>query len=433
MKEINIASRLELFTDRHLIDRLHGVNLRMHRPQRLPMAEHPVQGGYLTVIKDGELYRAYYRGYDPRYLEEKFDGNPGEITCYAESRDGHEWTFPELGLFEINGSKKNNVILAGQDPCSHNFSPFVDARPDNDNKTRFKSLSGTHPGGGLYAYGSADGVHWKKMQDGPVLTSGDFAFDSQNAAFWSEVEKCYVCFFRTWDMRHGELRTISKTTSNDFIHWNRPKTIVTNLAGEHLYTSQTHPYFRAPHLYIALPTRFAPLRGESTEILFMTSRSGARFTRLFKEAFLRPGLDPARWGNRANYAGLNVVPTGPGEMSLYHAGSGHRYTLRTDGFVSVNASYKGGELITKPLVFSGKELALNLSTSATGSLQVEIQTADRTPVPGFSLDQCPPIVGDRIEHEVSWEAGPDVSRLAGTPVRLRFVMKDCDLYSMRFR
>jgi hypothetical protein len=433
MKGINIASRLELFVDRYLIDRLRGVKLRMHRPQRLPLAERPVKGGYLTVIKDGDLYRAYYRGYDPRYPGDRFDGNPGEITCYAESRDGHEWTFPELGLFEINGSKKNNVILAGQDPCSHNFSPFVDARPDNDNRTRFKSLSGTQPGGGLYAYGSADGVHWQKMQDAPVLTSGDFAFDSQNVAFWSEAEKCYVCYFRTWNTPHGDLRTISKTTSEDFVHWNKPKAMVSNLPGEHLYTSQTHPYFRAPHLYIALPTRFAPLRGESTEILFMTSRSGARFTRLFKEAFIRPGLDPERWRNRANYAGLNVLPTGPGEMSIYHARSGHRYVLRTDGFVSVNASYKGGEMITKPLIFTGSQLALNLSTSATGSIQVEIQTSDRTPVPGFALDQCPPIVGDQIEYEVSWEAGPDVSRLAGTPVRLRFVMKDCDLYSMRFR
>ena len=40
-----------------------------------------------------------------------------------------------------------------------------------------------------------------------------------------------------------------------------------NFPGEHLYTTQTHPYFRAPHLYIALPTRFHPERGESTDIL----------------------------------------------------------------------------------------------------------------------------------------------------------------------
>ena len=110
-------------------------------------------------------------------------------------------------------------------------------------------------------------------------------------------------------------------------------------------------YFRAPHIYIALPTRFVPTRGNSTEILFMSSRGGAPYERLFKEAFIRPGLAPERWGNRANYAALNVVPTSFGEMSIYHAGSGHRYILRTDGFVSVNAPFEGGEMITKPLRF----------------------------------------------------------------------------------
>jgi hypothetical protein len=36
------------------------------------------------------------------------------------------------------------------------------------------------------------------------------------------------------------------------------------------------------------------------------------------------------------------------------------------------------------------------------------------------------MVGDQIEQTVSWKSGSDVSGLAGTPVRLRFVMKDAD-------
>lgn len=432
MRAIDIGSRLELLVDRCLIDSLRGLELRMHRPQKLPLAASPVKGAYMTVIKDGGLYRAYYRKYDPGYSGPRHDGNPGEITCYAESRDGHEWTFPGLGLFDVQGSRSNNVILAEQTPCSHNFSPLLDTRPGIDRKERFKALGGTHPGGGLYAFVSGDGIRWEKMQDKPVITSKPFAFDSQNVAFWSQAEKSYVCYFRTWRTPHGNLRTISRTASPDFVHWSKPKAMHPNLAGEHLYTSQTHPYFRAPHIYIALPTRFVPSRGNSTEVLFMTSRRGAPYERLFKEAFIRPGLDPARWGNRANYAALNVVPTGPGEMSIYHA-CGHRYVLRTDGFVSVSAPYEGGEMITKPLIFDGKELVLNLSTSATGSILLEIQTADGTSVPGLRLEECAPIVGDTIEHVVAWKGGKDVSRLAGKPVRLRFSMKDSDLFSLQFR
>ncbi len=45
-----------------------------------------------------------------------------------------------------------------------------------------------------------------------------------------------------------------------------------------------------------------------------------------------------------------------------------RYSLRTDGFVSLNADFSGGELTTRPFVFSGGELELNYSTSAVGSV-----------------------------------------------------------------
>ncbi|MBI5832073.1 MAG: hypothetical protein HZB16_07155 [Armatimonadetes bacterium] len=120
-------------------------------------------------------------------------------------------------------------------------------------------------------------------------------------------------------------------------------------------------------------------------------------------------------------------------MSIYHAPGGLRYTLRTDGFVSVNAPAKGGQLLTKPLVFGGRELVINYSTSAAGRVQVELQTSDGDAVPGFALTDCPPIVGDQIEHVVAWKGGSDLSAVAGKALRLRFVMSDADLYSLRFR
>ena len=85
------------------------------------------------------------------------------------------------------------MILTGASPCSHNFSPFLDTCPGVKPDARFKALAGTQPGGGLYAFKSGDGVHWKKMQAAPVMQSQAFAFDSQNVSFWSEVEHCYVC------------------------------------------------------------------------------------------------------------------------------------------------------------------------------------------------------------------------------------------------
>ena len=74
-----------------------------------------------------------------------------------------------------------------------------------------------------------------------------------------------------------------------------------------------------------------------------------------------------------------------------------------------------------------------LSTSAAGGLRVEIQDGKGQPIPGFSLEECSEIIGDEISRIVSWKKGSEVGSLAGKTIRLRFVMKDADLYSLRFQ
>ena len=431
---MQLESRLELFIDYHLIDRIDGLKLRMHRPQQAPLSPLPLSGYYMTVIKDGDLYRAYYRDHARRSRTFRDDGPPPEITCYAESQDGHVWTHPQLGIPGVEGPDGRNAILDTV-PFSHNFCPFLDTRPRISPEERFKALAGRQESkaGGLFAFVSGDGIRWQKLKDEAVIRSAERAFDSQNVSFWSQVEGCYVCYYRSWETPHGELRTISRTTSPDFVHWSPAVPMNPNVAGEHLYTNNTHPYFRAPHIYIALPTRFLPERGNATDIMLMTSRDGSSYDRTFMEAFIRPGLERARWGNRANYVALHVVPTGPAEMSVYHAPGGCRYVLRTDGFASLSGGYAGGEMITKVFSFSGSELVLNYSTSAAGRIGVEIQSAAGRALPGYSLSECRPLVGDEIEGTVQWGQDTGLSSLSEKPVRLRFVQQDADLFSMRFR
>lgn len=422
----DIGSRRELFVDHYLIDRLDGLRLKLHEPQPTPLTPGAPSGHYATVIKDGSLFRRYDRGGIA-----DFDGDSRETTHYWESRDGAHWIQPKLGLFEIDGSRDNNVIIANTKWIAHNFSPFLDRRPGVPAEQRFKALAGVHKGGGLFGFVSGDGIHWKKLKPTPLITSTGFAFDSQNVSFWSASEQRYVCYFRSWRTPHGSLRSISRSFSTDFVNWSAPVAMNPNRPGEHLYTSGTHPYFRAPHIYVALPTRFLPDRGASTDIMFMTSRGKNRYDRTFMQAFIRPGLDPNKWGNRSNYAALNVVPTGPDEMSIYVRE--RRYTIRTDGFASIHASDGSGELVSNPLRFQGQQLELNYSTSAAGSVRVEIQDVSGKPIPGYRLDECPAIVGDHIERIVGWKRGSDVGALAGKPIRLRFVMADSDIFSLRFR
>lgn len=78
------------------------------------------------------------------------------------------------------------------------------------------------------------------------------------------------------------------------------------------------------------------------------------------------------------------------------------------------------------------EPVLDYSTSAAGSVSVELLDAEGKPLPGFTAAECDAVVGDQIELRVTWKKRGDLSALAGRPIRVRFAMKDADLYSIRF-
>jgi hypothetical protein len=455
---IRLGDRREIFIDSYLIDEYKGALLVKHTPVDKGIVlkfDNPWEGefcGYCTVIKDGDIYRVYYRG-NPGGK----DGTNTETTCIAESKDGIHWEKPKLKLYEVNGSLNNNVILANEAPASHNFSPFLDTNPNVKPDQRYKALAGEGKNG-LVAYTSPDGIHWKKLRDEGVIKKG--AFDSQNVAFWSESEQCYLCYFRTWTkVGYSGFRSVSRTTSLDFENWSEPVAMTFgNTPMEQLYTQQTSPYFRAPHIYIAIGGRLMPGRQVLTEeqakalnvnpgyfkdcsdAYLMSSRGGNVYDRTFMEAFIRPGIGMDNWVSRSNYPALNVVQTSPEEMSVYvnqdyaqPTAHLHRYSLRLDGFSSISAPYKGGEVLTRPFTFSGRELEINYSTSAVGEIRFEIQDESGNPVPGFTLEDSQTIIGNEISRIVSWKGKSDLQTLASKVIRLKIRMKDADLFSIRFR
>lgn len=458
---MDIADRRELFVDYELIEKLEGARLKLHHPRPENVAlryDDPwaTNGGYVTVIKDGDTYRMYYKGVS----RPDADNADGQYTCYAESSDGIRWEKPELGLFEVEGTRKNNVVHFGNGPTSHNFSPFLDTKPGIPAAERFKAIAGTKETG-LLTYHSQDGVHWTAYDRPPMqpATAPETRYDSQNVGFWSVHENRYCCYFRVFI---DGIRTIARTTSPDFVTWTEPVLMsFGNTPMEHLYINQTHPYFRAPHIYVSLPARFMAGRKvlsddegaqfeikhhrgvgywqDCAEAVFMTSRGGNRYHRTFMEGFVRPGLDRRNWASRCNYPALGVVPTGEGEMSLYVGRHNQqptthlqRLSLRYDGFSSVNAPYSGGEVVTKPLSFAGSRLVLNYATGAGGHIDVEMLDADGRRIPGFGGADAARLIGDEIDRTVDWKSGSSVAKLSGEPVKLRFSLKDADIYSFRF-
>ena len=463
---IDIGSRRELFVDDFLIDSINGAERRLHQPTPRNVAvatDLPWEGngvGYVTVIQDDDLYRMYFRGVNTKWAPGKII-NTRQVVCYAESKDGIHWTKPELGLFEHEGSKENNIVWIGKGV--HNFAPFKDGNPDCKPEEKYKAVGG----GPLYAFTSPDGIHWSQVGEEPVITFG--AFDSQNLVFWDLNRNEYRDYHRGFN----EGRDILTATSPDFVAWTQPvflKYVPSRMY--QLYTNQITLYHRAPHIYLGFPTRYhdpgwtpstdllpqvehrklrsetSPREGSAlTDGLFMTSRDGNTF-HVWPEAFVRPGPQrPGTWFYCDHYQNWGLVetesslPGAPRELSIYFTentanttdtGYIRRYSLRLDGFVSVSAPMRGGEFVTKPIRFAGDKMMMNFSTSVAGGIRVEIQDADGQAIPGYSLDNSVAAFGDEIDRVVLWNDGADVSSLAGQPVRLRFELKDADLYSIRF-
>ena len=454
MQPIELGTRRELFVDDHLVERTDGVRFELQHPERRDafVFDAPWESGSafpFSVVADGGLVRLYYRA----GIADEGDVERSTLVALAESTDGGV-TFqrPSLGLHLFAGSTDNNIVGVGFPGCP---PVFRDTNPQCKESERYKGLSSF--GGLPYALCSADGITWRLMQEAPLDYPG--AFDTVNTAFWDTVTGCYRSYTRSWINRETpegrtRIRCIQSAVSPDFIRWSTP---VENVYADgqqdiHLYTNATIPCPGAEHIYLSFPNRFmerrwirhndaaAPEHAGCNDALFMASRDGARWTR-YLDAWVRPGLDARNWGQRNNYPTWGIVLSSAIEWSMFvsehymqgdEPGRMRRLSIRPYGFVSVHADHRGGEFTTKPLVFDGCCLRLNYATSAAGQLQVEIQDVAGTALEGFQLADMDPLFGDEVDGGVTWRDGSDLTALMGRPVRLRFALRDTELFALRF-
>ena len=446
---VAIATDRQLFVDDYWIATDTNIRRQLHTPEKREIALSPEKpwetGGlsYLSAFVDEGKIRGWYRA-DPKSR----DSDHNSITCYAESSDGIHWRKPALEQIEFEGSTHNNIIWI--EP-GINFAPFKDANPAATPAEQYKAI--IRDQSAILALASPDGIRWHLMRSQPILTEGPF--DSLNRPFWDTWRNEYVVYTRgvagqgQGDFFDG-VRWIRRATSTDFLNWSPLESIdCGDTPFEHFYTNSCIQYQRAPGTYLMFPSRFVHERVPDpdwtydtgvSDIVFMSSRDGLNFDRSFMEAFIRPGLDFGNWHDRGIYFEVGVLHTGDTEMSMYGMENAHlpsqrirRYALRTDGFVSLNAGYGGGECTTRPLIFAGGELELNYSTSAVGSVRLEIQDVEGRPQPGFALEDCAEKYGDEIAGVMRWKGSGELGALAGKPVQLRFVLADADLYAFRFR
>ncbi len=240
---------------------------------------------YVTVMKDGDRYRMYYRTYPGG---ETADGGTKEMTCYAESSDGIHWVKPELGIFEILGTKKNNAVLAGMAPYTHNFTPLLRRPP---RRAGPGALQGAWAEFLPMAWWPSSrptdctGKNCKKnrcssLRAGPSIRRTWLSGRRARSATCAISASCR----RASGRLPGPRRRISCI--------GRPPVAMKygdmgSKPPEHLYTNQTQPYFRAPHIYIS---HAGPLHAGPQCLVRQRKRK-------------KPGLAPTSSGSAA------IVPT----------------------------------------------------------------------------------------------------------------------------
>ncbi len=466
-----VGCRRELFVDDELLD-VGRTSARetLHHPQRRECVmtnDAPWEADgwvYYTVLQDGRLFRMYYLCMPMYNREHTRHDPPFHHICYAQSEDGIHWHKPDLGICAYEGDTHNNIVAVTETMDA--FHVFIDQNPACLPAERYKAVY-TRPGRQLWCMTSADGVHFR---DGWMLSDKGF-YDSHNTAFWDTNTGRYVCYARDFHEGAGgeRVRDIRRMESGDFHAWTEPERIsyADSPYDFHMYTNGVQPYFRAPHLYVAFPARyterkewtanyerlcgaehrrwrmrFNPRYGLAvTDGLFMSSRDGRRFRR-WNEAFLRPGPESEkRWVYGDSYVAYGLLETQSAvsgedrELSFYASANDwsdtpvqvFRYTLRLDGFVSRGAGYEGGDVVTQPLVFDGEALSVNFATSAAGCMRVCLEDAEGGALKGYDSGE---LFGDATDRRVDFER--PLSDLRGKPVRLRFHLRDAEVYAFQF-
>ncbi len=459
----SVGTHKQLFIDDAFFDDAENVDIRLHPAtktgEKVLQREYPWESATLNwfnVIQDQGVvdtqakYRMWYECYD-------IDGWPtGDDTsfCYAESRDGVNWTKPNLGLFEYQGSTDNNILFrqigsgAGVSRV-HGTGVFID--PTAPPAERYKAFSQgvwsdrspPHRIAGMY---SADGISWTRYSQ-PVC---EVFADSQYSGFWDADLRQYVLYGRT--SYNG--RAVGRSASSSATNFSPLQTVLYADANDpydsDIYNPAALKYPGAANAYFMLPSLYQHIP-DTLDIRLAVSRDGVNWTYPQQDTAFIPLGAEGDFDSKTLYMGQGILQSGD-EMWLYYSGSplthnGHdlddlvnaeqpraysRVVVKKDRFVSAEAGPEGGWFVTPPLTFYGKNLQLNADVRSGGSVRVELLDANGETIPGFEMENCRPITGDNLAVPVVWNGGGNVAARAGQATRMKVEITDASLFSYQF-
>jgi len=315
---------------------------------------------------------------------------------------------------------------------------------------------------GMYFYVSPDGQHWRRNETIQLpLKSGGCG-----ECYWDDQRGEYASYIKR-DASFNDLHSVCSHTNGrvatgfwtdqilqawPFNHMASPYfegdpypavtcegPISFNVTGAgQVYRTRVIKYPWAPDVYLAFVWRY-PGNDKARHVDLGVSRDGENWKFFATSYPVGPWYIP--YGSAQEELSMYGLIRRGNEIWQYvdeggaHGGSAprhyYRYRQRLDGFVSIDATNEIGYMTTRPLIFEGNRLELNV-TADSGFVRVELLDEKGLPIPGFTLDECDSIRTDTVRQTVTWNGKSGVTGLVGRVVRLRFQMKNSKLFAFQF-
>ncbi|HET6323636.1 MAG TPA: hypothetical protein VFG04_02965 [Planctomycetaceae bacterium] len=461
-----IGDAPQLFVDLDHVEFLSNVRQVFHAAEKYP--HNPVlrkvkpwendRGTWGSVLYDEQekIFKCWYGGKSGRQKEFR----PGSLSdcnvlCYATSRDGVHWDRPALGLHEVMGTRENNVVVGDDhhNGLGHWESTLKDPL-EIDSRRRYKALGWSSydwdgPLSGIYSMTSPDGLCWTHTPEpvfhfhirkgtndlGPVGDAQSLMIDT--------LRHRYVACLRSSPHR-------AQSVSQDFVTWTPPSIHLRGRPGEIANTIYNHMGFVYGDRYLGLLTYFAREPKDPVLTLqLLTSRDGETWQRpdtakplidvgtigeWDRFIIMLTGAPPIRVGDKLYiyYRGMAArhKPYEGKDDALHQGGGLGLATLRVDGFASLDASYDGGRVTTKPFRTHGRQLRVNAKADC-GRLRAEVLDGSGHLLPGFGRDDCRVMQVDCVDEPIVWKEVASLDTLKDRPIQLRFHLENVRLYSYR--
>jgi hypothetical protein len=250
---IDIGSRLELFIDDYLVERLDGgatFDIKELIPREVVLVHddrgqtedgkltYPWEGntcGYHSVIQEDDHLKMYYRG--SNWTKQR-SYQTHEVACVVTSKDGIHWERPMLRLYafeynrgrfrgdtektaDMEDPKANNIVWPkGLEAAS--WISFKDPNPNCPADERYKSTGGMD-NIGMMGLTSADGIHWNRIEKS--LIPDDLTSDWCFTVFWWPKTERYHSILRYWQggdgshqVHHG-YRSLRWMAGDSYTQW----------------------------------------------------------------------------------------------------------------------------------------------------------------------------------------------------------------------